>query len=118
VFFHQARGQRHHQAELYADRQSQQDHQRIDRKRRVVLQIQDGAAERKEIGGDRHERVCQAACGTGLGLIQVSVEQLEKEFKQYDVSLKEDKNMLDVFETGITFYIDKILRDLVKSNQV
>lgn len=46
------------------------------------------------------------------------MEVLEQDFKQYEVSLKEDKNMLECFETGITFYIDKLIRDLITSNKV
>lgn len=43
---------------------------------------------------------------------------LENDFKQYEVSLKEDKSMLEVLETGLTFYMDKVIRDLITANTV
>ena len=46
------------------------------------------------------------------------MEHLEQDFRQYDVSLKEDKNMLECFETGITFYIDKLIRELMTAHTV
>ena len=50
--------------------------------------------------------------------LQVGVDELEKSLKQYDVSLKEDQNLLESFETGLLFYIDGLVREMAIANKV
>jgi len=43
---------------------------------------------------------------------------VEKLFSQYDVSLREDKNMLDCLEAGLLYYIEAVLRDLTTASKI
>ncbi len=42
---------------------------------------------------------------------------MERSLKQYDVSLKEDQNLLEAIETGLLFYIDGLVREMVIANK-
>lgn len=48
----------------------------------------------------------------------MDIEVLERQLQNSEVSLKEDKHILDSIEIGITLYIDRIVRQLIEAAKV
>lgn len=48
----------------------------------------------------------------------LSVEALEKEFNNYNTHLRDDKNLLETLETGLFFYIERLIRQLTVISKV